>query len=176
VRSLSSDDEACLALIAQLASHLSNNSSRCECSAARIPSETMTFEQNSKRLQLAAKAEYEARGLRTAFFGDEFFGEPAWDILLDLYIQQTQSNRTSVTSACIAARVPSTTALRWVGLLHHAGLICRQPDPEDCRRSFLELTVKGFSKMEAYLQKRCETVLVTQGAAIKPGRRHLRSV
>ena len=32
--------------------------------------------------------------------------EPGWDMLLDLYLGELMGRKTSVTSACIAARVP----------------------------------------------------------------------
>lgn len=154
MRTLSANEEAELRLIALLASHLSSADHRSSQGAIHAQDGTMTFDQENRHLQLVAQAEYEARGVRASFFDDGLFGEPAWDILLDLYIQQTQSRRTSVTSACIAARVPASTALRWIGQLHDAGLISRQRDTEDCRRWFLELTAKGFVKMEAYLKRR----------------------
>lgn len=40
------------------------------------------------------------------------FADPAWDILLDLTAARIEQKRVSVSSLCIAAAVPSTTALR----------------------------------------------------------------
>lgn len=153
MRALSPREEANLLLIAQLASTLTLNADHSGPSAF-CQDRNMTHELDKRDLQLAAKAEYDGRALRTSFFDDTFFAEPAWDILLDLYIQQFHGHRTSITSACIAARVPATTALRWIGQLYEAGLVNRRRDKEDCRRWFLELTANGLSKMEAYLTRK----------------------
>ena len=63
----------------------------------------------------------------------------------------------SVSSLCIAARVPSTTALRWLTMLEKRGLIGRRADDYDRRRSFLFLTEDGRSKVEATLDRAAET-------------------
>lgn len=166
MKTLSPEDEANLLLIAQFASTLTSNGDRSGPSSASTQDRNMTHELDKRDLQLAAKAEYDARVLRTSFFDDAFFAEPAWDILLDLYIQQFQGHRTSITSACIAARAPATTALRWIGLLYEAGLVNRRRDNEDCRRWFLELTAKGLWRMEAYLSRRAGNFTsVCKGAA-----------
>lgn len=81
------------------------------------------------------------------------FGEPSWDILLDLFIAQGKARPVSVSSACIASSTPQSTALRYVGLLEKVGLIRRAKDPRDGRRHYLELTEAGLSNMQAYLSE-----------------------
>lgn len=81
----------------------------------------------------------------------DLFGEPSWDMLLDLFIAQGRERPVSVSSACIASSMPQSTALRYVGLLEKVGLIRRAKDPQDGRRHYLELTDVGFSNMQAYL-------------------------
>lgn len=177
MRALSAKDEANLLLIAQLASTLTRNGERSGPGNTFTQDRNMTHELEKRDLQLAAKAEYDGRALRTSFFDDAFFAEPAWDILLDLYIQQFQGHRTSITSACIAARVPATTALRWIGQLYEAGLINRRRDNEDCRRWFLELTATGLLKMEAYLSRKAGNFTSAyKNAVLGSGRPTSRSV
>ena len=77
-------------------------------------------------------------------------GEPAWDILLDLYIAFAESRQISVTSACIASAVPQTTALRWLSVLEGESLVERLSDPVDQRRIMVRLTTKGVIYMEKY--------------------------
>src|SRR3546814_5360350 len=48
--------------------------------------------------------------------------------------------RVSVSSLCIAAAVPATTALRWIRALTDHGLFLRQADPSDGRRVFIALS------------------------------------
>ena len=100
---------------------------------------------------LALKA-YRDRRRRSTIFGDDtLFGEPAWDILLDLFVAGERGNRVAVTSACIGSGVPSTTALRWLSVLETRGLIEREYDNQDARRSFVRLTAQGRKYMVEYL-------------------------
>src|SRR3546814_1843272 len=44
-----------------------------------------------------------------------FRSDPAWDMLLDLYLAAERNTRpVSISSLCIASAVPATTALRWI--------------------------------------------------------------
>ncbi len=96
------------------------------------------------------RAVIRARRMRAQFFGEELFADPAWDMLLDLFAAQLERRRVSVSSLCIAAAVPPTTALRWIGTLHEAGLFERQADPTDRRRAYIGLSAEGFEAMKRY--------------------------
>ena len=87
----------------------------------------------------AVRAVIAERRLRDRFLDPDLFGEPAWDMLLDLYAARLEHQRVSVSSLCIAAAVPSTTALRWLRTLTESGLVVRRADPHDKRRVFIEL-------------------------------------
>ena len=87
----------------------------------------------------AVRAVIAERRLRDRFLDSDLFGEPAWDMLLDLYAARLEHQRVSVSSLCIAAAVPSTTALRWLRTLTESGLVVRRADPHDKRRVFIEL-------------------------------------
>ncbi|HEX8261749.1 MAG TPA: MarR family winged helix-turn-helix transcriptional regulator [Allosphingosinicella sp.] len=93
-----------------------------------------------------------ARRLRDHFFQGELFADPAWDMLLDLMAARVERQRVAVSSLCIAAAVPPTTALRWIKTLCDQGLFVRVADPEDGRRVFIELSVETATMMEAYLR------------------------
>ena len=90
---------------------------------------------------------YRFRRRRQRFFNPELFGEPAWDMLLDLFIARLKNDRISVTSACRAADVPSTTALRWLRLLEDANLIERLSNLTDQRVTWVRLTDHGANSM-----------------------------
>lgn len=77
-------------------------------------------------------------------------GDPAWDLILDLYVQDGRRS-VSVSSACIAAAAPATTALRYISKLEKQGLVVRSPDPEDRRRTFLHLSVRMIESIELLL-------------------------
>ena len=90
------------------------------------------------------------RQMRAQFLGSGLFADPAWDMLLDLTAAREEHRRVSVTSLCIASRVPPTTALRWITLLEEAGLVQRSGDNADRRRTFIALTDKAASKIARY--------------------------
>jgi hypothetical protein len=90
------------------------------------------------------------RQLRARFFDGDLFGDPAWDMLLDLTAARAEHTRVSVTSLCIASGVPPTTALRWIGQMTDAGLLERVDDETDRRRAFITLTEKAADAMARY--------------------------
>ncbi|MDP9424252.1 MAG: MarR family winged helix-turn-helix transcriptional regulator [Pseudomonadota bacterium] len=102
--------------------------------------------------QQEVRAILKMRRNRARFFKADLFADPAWDILLDLYAAELAQQRVAVTSACHAAAVPATTALRWIGQLEREGLINRRADPMDGRRQFLMLSNEGLEAMNAYFK------------------------
>lgn len=93
-----------------------------------------------------------ARRLRDLFFKGALFADPAWDMLLDLMVARVERRRVAVSSLCIAAAVPPTTALRWIKALCDQGLFVRVADPEDGRRVFIELADTSAAALAAYLR------------------------
>jgi DNA-binding transcriptional ArsR family regulator len=85
------------------------------------------------------RAAIRARRLRDGLFGPGWFGDPVWDMLLDLFAAELEGRDVSISSLCIAAAVAPTTALRHASRMEEAGLIERRPDPADRRRAFLRL-------------------------------------
>jgi hypothetical protein len=92
-----------------------------------------------------------ARRLRDQYFGADLFADPAWDILLDLFAAQLEKRKVAVSSLCIAAAVPATTALRWIKTLTDLGLLVRAADPQDGRRVYIELAPETAERVEACL-------------------------
>lgn len=112
---------------------------------------TRPVTRSERRYLALARQTYALRRKRAAIFGNpELFGEPAWDILLDLYIAHGEGKPVSVSSACIGSAAPATTGLRWLGVLANEGLIVRENDPEDHRRVLVRLTRKGITAMERF--------------------------
>jgi len=91
-----------------------------------------------------------ARRLRNRPFPDVLFEDPAWDMLLDLYAAHLERTQVSVSSLCIAAAVPPSTALRWISKMTEDGLFVREPDPFDRRRAFMALSEAAFDRMNRY--------------------------
>lgn len=98
-----------------------------------------------------AKDYYCKRRQRDRIFENpHLFADPAWDILIDLFIAFEEGRRISVSSCCIGSGVPITTALRWIKILEEAGHILRQHDPSDARRTFITLTEPCVDMVRAY--------------------------
>lgn len=99
-----------------------------------------------------AQALLHRRRKRDQVFDDlDLFGEPAWDILLDLFVMQHLHCNVSVNSACIAAAVAPTTALRHLARLEALGLVESTDDPMDRRRRFLRLSDTGLDMVSRAL-------------------------
>ncbi|HEY8623897.1 MAG TPA: winged helix DNA-binding protein [Casimicrobiaceae bacterium] len=96
------------------------------------------------------RAMIRARRLRARFFPEELFADPAWDMLLDLLQAEISHLRVPVSSLCIAAAVPATTALRWLKTLVSQGLFVRRADPHDGRRVFVELAPETSHSLRRY--------------------------
>ena len=92
-----------------------------------------------------------SRSLRSRFFPSQLFADPAWDILLDLARARLEGQQVSVSSVCIAASVPMSTALRWVRQMTDAHLLRRWTDPKDRRRDLIALTDATSAHMRDYL-------------------------
>ncbi|MDE2619710.1 MAG: winged helix-turn-helix transcriptional regulator [Sphingomonadales bacterium] len=94
-------------------------------------------------LREVARAVYESRRARNKILPPGLLGEPAWDILLDLYGNDTGASGMSTKSVCLAADVPYSTAWRCLGALEADGLIERYSDSHDARRNLVRLTARG---------------------------------
>ncbi|MFN7398590.1 MAG: winged helix DNA-binding protein [Sandaracinobacter sp.] len=105
------------------------------------------------------RAHIKARRLRERFFDPALFADPVWDILLDLAASKLEERPVSVSSLCIAASVPTTTALRSIKAMVERGLLKRNSDPADARRTFIGMTAQTDSAMAGCL----EVVLNTPG-------------
>jgi DNA-binding MarR family transcriptional regulator len=103
----------------------------------------------------AAHRLYRERRARLQSFSQSLaiFGEPGWDILLEIYLADTVGRAMCVGTACLAADVAQTTGLRWLAKLEKIGLVTREDDPRDGRRGLVMLTPRGRSEMERYLAR-----------------------
>ncbi len=120
----------------------------CEHAAAKLRQSadrivpSLTSEVDLVRRKIRARRERDAK------FPPDLFGEPAWDLLLGLFLACLEQRRVTVTNACNFAAVPPTTALRWLATLGQRGLVQRYPDPRDSRRVFVELSDFGQTLMQ----------------------------
>ncbi len=90
------------------------------------------------------------RRARARHFNQRLFSDPAWDMLLDLFVAHVEGQAISTSSACIGAGVASTTGLRWLNTLEAEGLVRRVADPRDRRQRFIHLRPDAISAVRAW--------------------------
>ena len=138
---------------------LSEEVNRIAATLARLssaPAPVGTVEEPASNAQVPpvnvdrVRAVIRARRLRARFFSEDLFADPAWDMLLDLLQAEISQLRVPVSSLCIAAAVPATTALRWLKAMVARGLFVRRADPHDGRRVFVELAPDTSRAMHRY--------------------------
>jgi hypothetical protein len=113
---------------------------------------------NEKHLLLEQSVEkirkmVSARRLRNRYFSEYKLADPAWDIVLDLALARIDRVDVSISSLCIAANVPTTTALRWIKALVKDGTIYIRPDPADARRRFVHISDQAYLRLLGYAEK-----------------------
>lgn len=106
----------------------------------------------SAYLTAIAEAQREIRNrlLRQKFMDTAHFREPAWDMLVDLFVNEAADRRISVSSLCIASGVPNTTALRYLKLLTDSGRIVRSKCDQDARTVHVNLADKCRKELIDY--------------------------
>lgn len=112
-------------------------------SCARMRSHAQYYESLSLLTQLQDE--------RSRLFGAALPPDPAWEMLAELMLGQYTGRRVSVTSLCLASKAPVTTALRRIEDMLEAKLITRFRDPNDRRRSYVQLSDLGVQTMQQYL-------------------------
>jgi DNA-binding MarR family transcriptional regulator len=92
-----------------------------------------------------------SRRIRQQYFDRDLFGEPAWEILLALFIVEESEARLSMGRLAEWIEAPLSTVWRWVKTLEEGGLIERTDHPTDRRTVFIRLREKGRKALDAYL-------------------------
>jgi len=94
-----------------------------------------------------ATALREARRLRAEIFPRVQFGNPNWDVMLDLFIQEVNGFRSSLDHLALTGDLPAPVIYESVAELDRLGLIDRAPDRFDNRVAWLSLTAAGRQGM-----------------------------
>jgi DNA-binding MarR family transcriptional regulator len=101
-------------------------------------------------VQLARRISHWRRK-RDTMFDPVIFADPEWDILLDLFAEGGFGRKVSMSSLCIAAAVPTTTAVRCINAMIDQGVLAKSRDATDARRVLIELTEETRARMRAWL-------------------------
>lgn len=115
--------------------------------------------QDTGRAALVARAreEFGNRRRRPVIFERSMFGEPAWDMLLALYILDVSGQRQTTGTLMHFSGAPITTARRWLDYLVTNGLARRDHHPTDQRVMFVSLTPKGRDMLDLYYSETVES-------------------
>ena len=100
-----------------------------------------------------ASRELVERRRRRHHFPEGMFGEPAWEILLLLYIQKDE-RRFTVGRLAEALDLPQNSTGRWLKYLQSAGLARRRPHHLDQRAILAEISEEGVKAVETYFSDR----------------------
>ena len=84
----------------------------------------------------------------------QIFVEPAWEMLLVLYLEEAGERQTQTRLGDLSGATRST-AMRWIDHLLRKGLVRREGHPTDKRRNFIILSDKGRELLELYLSETC---------------------
>lgn len=96
------------------------------------------------------------RRRRVELFGKELFGEPAWEMLLLLYVART-TQRYTVGQLAQASGAPKSSGARWIDHLEQQGLVEKDQHPTDRRTAFVRLSQKGQDELSLYLSETLAT-------------------
>jgi hypothetical protein len=84
-------------------------------------------------------------------YGLSVFGDPAWNVMLDLFIAHLLGKVVCVKHTAVAGNIPVPTAIRWLSTLEKLSLVERRRDVIDRRRTFVSLSQKGVRIMQEIL-------------------------
>ena len=109
---------------------------------------------NQKTIIQTASRLLEERRLRGEHLPlSDLLGEPAWDVLLFIFVSQAKGKGAKVEGLAFASRIPVAHALRWLERLESREMVFAYRDEENDGEVFLRLTSKGHSAMSQYLHQ-----------------------
>jgi DNA-binding MarR family transcriptional regulator len=101
----------------------------------------------------AVRAEISRRRCRRALFSEyDIFADPAWDIMLEMYVANATDTKLSITAVGLEAGVAPTTVLRWISVLENYGFVKRTADVSDKRRHWVYLTKKATNMLQEHFK------------------------
>ena len=100
-----------------------------------------------------AQEEYRRRRSRSRVFDDAMFGEPAWDMLLALFINGRSGEKLTVSRLLRFSGSSASAALRWLNYLEKKGHIHRESKPTEARSTIVMLYECAERAIETYLSE-----------------------
>jgi hypothetical protein len=91
------------------------------------------------------------RKQRDRYFDPMLFSNPAWDILLNLYVADGEGKPFNVLDTCLTSAVPQGVALRWLTYLEQEDMVIEVPDPARPRQTLIRLSDQTRLTITSYL-------------------------
>lgn len=91
------------------------------------------------------------RKQRERFFDPVLFSNPAWDILLNLYLADADGRLVDGPESCAPPAVPQGVVLRWLAYLKLEEMVIEMPDPAQPGRTLIQLSEQTRLTISAYL-------------------------
>ena len=93
------------------------------------------------------KFEKQIRAVRNGLFATGYFADVAWEVMVDLFVADTENRKLSIADLAERNDVPLSTLLRYLARMEKDELIYRIPDTHDKRRIFIKLTPVAKEKL-----------------------------
>lgn len=93
-----------------------------------------------------------ARSYRAKHFGPALFSDPAWDMLLVLFVASVREQMVTARELAKATATPTPTAIRWIDVLERDGLLQRNADPARAGYDDVRLSVRGRAAIYQWLE------------------------
>lgn len=98
-----------------------------------------------------AQSMLDSRNHLHKFLPARYFNDPAFDMLLDLFVATETGGARSFKVTALASRVPPATAARYVEMMVQDGIILREADRQDGRRTLLSLSDRAMTSLRDWL-------------------------
>ncbi|MEO1167861.1 MAG: hypothetical protein AAFW97_04025 [Pseudomonadota bacterium] len=99
------------------------------------------------------KTYLQARREREWQFPKGLFSDPAWDILLELYVAESEDRPIYESAVGPAISIPEKSGLRWLGILEARQLISRALEDEHGQEARISLTPNAIAGMNHWLDR-----------------------
>lgn len=113
--------------------------------------ERPTFDLRDLRLATARAWKKANSAPGQAFGNPALFANPAWAMILELYVCRAEGRRLTLVTAGACMGVPESSAARWAKCFELEGWVATLREAEAGRPCFLRLTDEGLKRIEAAL-------------------------
>lgn len=110
------------------------------------------------------KTYLQARREREWQFPKGLFSDPAWDILLELYVAESEGRPVHESEVGPAVSIPEKSGLRWLGILEARKLVTRTLE-DGAPEARISLTANAITGMNHWLER----MLGAASGTVEPG-------